>query len=217
VPAGCRSAEGTLSYAEPGLEPALRRGGTEDDGEGKADVTTTRPIPVGEAFDLSGSVVGLERSAGRAVLVARTRWDRPWRIDGYTVGSALAGPPPHGGERHPDADELLCLLSGRIRVRLELMTGDLEASVGPGQALAVPRGTWHQIVVDEPGQLLNITPGPRGDSRPLRRLGHTARAAGPGGQRSRAPSAGLRTAAVRGPSRRLPGWVKPPRHRSCSP
>jgi mannose-6-phosphate isomerase-like protein (cupin superfamily) len=92
-----------------------------------------------------------------------------WRIDGYTIGSsALGGPPMHNGELHPDADELLYLLSGRIRVRLELEGGDREAEVRPGQALAIPRGTWHRIIVDEPGQLINVTPGPGGQHRPLR-------------------------------------------------
>ena len=92
-----------------------------------------------------------------------------WRIDGYTVeSSALGGPPMHNGELHPDADELLYLLSGRIRVRLELEGGDREAEVRPGQALAIPRGTWHHIIVDQPGQLVNVTPGPGGQYRPLR-------------------------------------------------
>ena len=27
--------------------------------------------------------------------------------------------------------------------------GDREAEVRPGQALAIPRGTWHRIIVDE--------------------------------------------------------------------
>jgi hypothetical protein len=73
-------------------------------------------IPNGVAFNLSGRIVGLERQTGRAVLVERSS-DGPWRIDGYTVeSSALGGPPPHGGEMHPDADELLYLVSGRIRV-----------------------------------------------------------------------------------------------------
>ena len=53
--------------------------------------------------------------------------------------------------------QLLYLLSGRIRVRL----GTGEAEVRMGQALVIPRGTWHQIIVDEPGGTrLNVTPGP---------------------------------------------------------
>jgi quercetin dioxygenase-like cupin family protein len=57
-------------------------------------------------------------------------------------------------------------LAGRI-VGLELEGGDQEAEMRPGQALAIPRGTWHQIIVDEPGQLVNVTPGPGGQHRPL--------------------------------------------------
>jgi mannose-6-phosphate isomerase-like protein (cupin superfamily) len=124
-------------------------------------------IPNGVAFELSAHIVGLERRTGRAVLVERSR-DKPWRIDGYTIeSSALGGAPRHGGEMHPDADEFLYLASGRIRVRLELDDGDRETALGPGQALVIPRGTWHQIFVDEPGQLINVTPGPGGQHRPL--------------------------------------------------
>jgi mannose-6-phosphate isomerase-like protein (cupin superfamily) len=128
---------------------------------------TTKDIPNGVAFTLSGRIVGLERQTGRAVLVERSS-DGPWRIDGYTVeSSVLGGPPRHGGEMHPDADELLYLVSGRIRVRLELGDENREAEVRAGQALAIPKGTWHQIIVDEPGQLINVTPGPGGLNRPL--------------------------------------------------
>jgi len=129
---------------------------------------TTASIPVGEPFELSGRIVGLERDTGRAVLVARSSWSKPWRIDGYTIeSSALGGPPLNIKEMHPDADEFLYLISGRIRVRLELADGDQDAEVGPGQSLVIPRGTWHRIIVDEPGQLINVTPGPGGQSRPL--------------------------------------------------
>jgi len=128
---------------------------------------TTKDIPNGVAFELSAHIVGLERQTGRAVLVERSR-DKPWRIDGYTIeSSALGGPPRHDGEMHPDADEFLYLASGRIRVRLELAAGDREVEVRPGQALVIPQGTWHQIFVDEPGQLINVTPGPGGQHRPL--------------------------------------------------
>jgi mannose-6-phosphate isomerase-like protein (cupin superfamily) len=119
------------------------------------------------AFELSAHIIGLERQTGRAVLVERSD-DGPWRIDGYTIeSSALGGPPRHNGEMHPDADEFLYLASGRIRVRLELEEGDREVEMTPGQALVIPQSTWHQIFVDEPGQLINVTPGPGGQHRPL--------------------------------------------------
>jgi mannose-6-phosphate isomerase-like protein (cupin superfamily) len=127
---------------------------------------TTKDIPNGVAFELSAHIVGLERQTGRAVLVERSGGH--WRIDGYTIeSSALGGPPRHDGEMHPDADEFLYLASGRIRVRLELAAGDREVEMKPGQALVIPQDTWHQIFVDEPGQLINVTPGPGGQHRPL--------------------------------------------------
>jgi hypothetical protein len=80
----------------------------------EAAMGITREIPAGEPFELAGRIVGLERETGRAVLVERS--SGTWRIDGYTIeSSALGGPPRHNGELHPDADELLYLLSGRIR------------------------------------------------------------------------------------------------------
>ena len=125
----------------------------------------TREIPAGEPFELAGS----SGWSGRRVAPCSWRRSGTWRIDGYTIeSSALGGPPMHNGELHPDADELLYLLSGRIRVRLELEGGDQEAEVRPGQALAIPRDTWHRIIVDEPGQLINVTPGPGGQHRPIR-------------------------------------------------
>jgi mannose-6-phosphate isomerase-like protein (cupin superfamily) len=128
---------------------------------------TRKEIPIGEPFELARETVGLERSTGRA-------WFMDWgsggppRIDGYTVGAPLIdSEPPHAGEMHPDADELLYLLSGRVRVRLELDDGDQETGLCAGQALVVPRGVWHRIFIEEPGRLVHITPGPGGRHRPL--------------------------------------------------
>ena len=130
---------------------------------------TRREIPTGQPFDLSAETVGLEASSGRAWLMDWPGGGPP-RIDGFTVGAPALTPgrePPHAGEMHPDADELLYLVSGRIRVRLELADGDRDAEVVPGQALVVPRGVWHRIFIEEPGQLVHVTPGPEGQHRPL--------------------------------------------------
>jgi mannose-6-phosphate isomerase-like protein (cupin superfamily) len=92
----------------------------------------------------------------------------PERIDGMTVGiQTITQNAPHAGEVHPDGDEVLYVVSGRFRV-----TGDSDPSapleLGPGEACIVRKGEWHLVSVVEPGQLVNITPGPRGDHRPLK-------------------------------------------------
>jgi mannose-6-phosphate isomerase-like protein (cupin superfamily) len=127
--------------------------------------TTTTEIAAGRRIALADEVVGLERS-GKAVLVP-PQAGPPQRIDGFTVGAPmLTGDAPHGGEMHPDGDELLDLVSGAVQVRLELETGLEAIELRAGEAIVIPRGTWHRIVLQEPGQLIHITPGPRGEHRP---------------------------------------------------
>ena len=95
----------------------------------------------------------------------------PERIDGMTVGvvTVLQGdaPPPHKGEVHPDGDEIVYVISGRLRV-----TGESEPTaaieIAPGEACIITRGEWHRVTVLEfPAQFVHITPGPHGDYRPL--------------------------------------------------
>jgi quercetin dioxygenase-like cupin family protein len=91
----------------------------------------------------------------------------PERIDGMTVGIVtMTHDAPHGGEVHPDGDEILYVIAGRVRV-----TGESEPNgaieLGPGEACIVRRGEWHRVSVLEKAQLIHITPGPNGDHRPL--------------------------------------------------
>ncbi len=69
----------------------------------------------------------------------------------------LTGDAPHGGEVHPDGDEVLYMVSGVITVRLELADGDRTIDLGTGEALAIPKGIWHRIKLREPGRLIHIT------------------------------------------------------------
>ena len=99
----------------------------------------------------------------------------PRRIDGYTFGVAasIAGPGPHRGEVHPDGDELLYVVSGRMELILD--EGDQHA-VGietkvllrAGEAYVVPRGVWHRVEALEPSHLIHVTPGPNGSYRPCK-------------------------------------------------
>ena len=91
----------------------------------------------------------------------------PERIEGMTIGIVtLTHDAPHGGEVHPDGDEMLYVISGKLRVIGE---SDPTAAVelGAGDACIVRKGEWHRVRVIEPTRLVHVTPGPRGDHRPL--------------------------------------------------
>ncbi len=84
-----------------------------------------------------------------------------------TVGIVtLTEDAPHNGEMHPDGDEILYVISGRIRVTNDAEPGG-EHIMGPGESCIVPKGQWHKVSLLEKTQLLHITPGPNGDHRPL--------------------------------------------------
>lgn len=90
----------------------------------------------------------------------------PERIDGMTVGIVtMENDAPHGGEVHPDGDEMLYVISGKLRVSCDSpSTEPLE--LGPGDACIVKQGEWHKVSVLEKTQLVHITPGPNGKHRP---------------------------------------------------
>lgn len=118
------------------------------------------------AFDLSEHVVGLHRN-GEARLI-ESGPGPPRRIDGLSVGAPrMTRNAPHAGEMHPDGDELLFVISGRVLVILEEQGTERTIELRPGQAAIVPRGVWHRVVLQEPSQLLHVTPGPGGEHRPL--------------------------------------------------
>lgn len=93
--------------------------------------------------------------------------DPPIPFEGLTFGvAAMSENSPHGGEMHPDGDEILYLISGRVNV---VLLGDAEESIDvkPGDGLVVPRGTWHRVDIIEPSQIVYITPGPNNQFREL--------------------------------------------------
>jgi len=91
----------------------------------------------------------------------------PERIDAMTIGFvSVTGDAPHNGEVHPDGDEILYVISAKLRVVGE-SDPDAPVDLGQGEACIVRRGEWHRVTMLEPAQLLHITPGPSGDHRPL--------------------------------------------------
>ncbi|HEX2561113.1 cupin domain-containing protein [Phenylobacterium sp.] len=61
-------------------------------------------------------------------------------------------------EIHPAGDEILCVLQGRLLATVD-QDGAVEAAeIGPGEALIVPKRSWHRLQVLKPGRLLFFTP-----------------------------------------------------------
>ena len=90
----------------------------------------------------------------------------PQRMDGMTigvVGMSAHDSSPHNGEMHPDGDEILYLITGRVQISYD--SGDQPLELNSGQACIVPKGEWHRIDCLEDAQLVHITPGPQGEVR----------------------------------------------------
>lgn len=102
-------------------------------------------------------------------LSIRARESRPGppkRIEGMTVGFVrMTEDAPHGGEVHPDGDEVLCVIEGRLRVVGDSSPKDA-IELAPGEACIIPKGEWHTVQVLKPAMFVHITPGPNGDHRP---------------------------------------------------
>ena len=91
----------------------------------------------------------------------------PERIAGMTMGIiTMEHDAPHGGEVHPDGDEILYVISGRLRITGD-SAPDMAIELGQGDACLVKKGEWHQVEVLEKTQFIHVTPGPNGDHRPL--------------------------------------------------
>ncbi len=59
-------------------------------------------------------------------------------------------------EMHRDADEVLFLVSGAIDVLSEEGSTEQTVALESGEAVIVPRGVWHRLVMRRPGRLLFI-------------------------------------------------------------
>lgn len=118
-----------------------------------------------KVFDPGEHAVGL-RADGKATLLQHQP-DPSIPFVGATFGvAAMSENSPHGGERHPDGDEVLYLISGRVRiVFVDQPIEDID--VKPGDGLVVPAGVWHRVDILEPSQIVYLTPGPNNEYLPL--------------------------------------------------
>ena len=65
---------------------------------------------------------------------------------------------------HPDGDELIYIISGKVRVVGE-SAPDEPCDLGPGEVCIVEKGEWHLVQIHEPTRLIGITPGPQSGRR----------------------------------------------------
>ena len=124
----------------------------------------TKPV----RFDPSIHTIGLTRGFSASTMPEQP--DPPVPFSGITFGVAtMTENSPHGGEVHPDGDEVLYLISGRVKV-VFLDSDEDDIEVSPGDGLIVPKGVWHRVDILEPSQIVYLTPGPNNQFRPLPEL-----------------------------------------------
>ncbi|MFF0482777.1 cupin domain-containing protein [Streptomyces sp. NPDC004435] len=119
----------------------------------------TVPVP---RIDLFGSLLHLDPS-GRMHVEEPTA-DTELERDGWLFMAAhvATGDDVHGDhwEIHTEADEFVACLTGGIRVILRPDRPEEDEEVialGPGAAVIVPRGRWHRLALDAPGDMLAVT------------------------------------------------------------
>ena len=118
-----------------------------------------------ERFNPVNQTVAVTRDMSAATMAARP--DPAVPVDGYTFGVAtMTENSPHDGEMHPDGDEVLYLIEGRVLVTLETDPVQ-ELQMLPGDGAIVPQGIWHRVDILEPSQIVYLTPGPGGEYRSL--------------------------------------------------
>ena len=120
---------------------------------------------MGKLQTLDTAHVSVTVSRNLRMQAVQTRPGPPLLTDGLVVGFAeMSRDPPHNGELHPDGDELVIVISGRVEVLAVDEPGN-SCVVGPGQACIIAKGDWHRVHILEPTRLIHITPGPNGDHR----------------------------------------------------
>jgi len=117
------------------------------------------PLSVGENGDVEVGQQGRStvRTGDDGVIVA----ELPSGVRANVGAVRMSESSKHRGERHPEGDELVYLISGAMGVSFERSDShDAElVTLQPGQLVVVPRGVWHRLVVGEPSELIFMTPG----------------------------------------------------------
>jgi len=116
-------------------------------------------------FNPSIHTIGLSRDLLASLVPMQA--DPPVPVDGVTIGIVeMSENSRHGGEMHPDGDEVLYLISGSVSVVFEDERYE-NIEMKPGDGLVVPKGVWHRVDILECSRIMYATPGPGGEYRSI--------------------------------------------------
>lgn len=123
-------------------------------------------------FDLTSTYVHLRPDGGAAPIAVDERFwatiaDRRELDEGYLVTRGRSTEDWPHWEVHPEGEELVVVLSGRIDLQLDDERRQWTVPLRAGQAWINPRGVWHRALVREPADMLFITAGRGTRHRPL--------------------------------------------------
>jgi quercetin dioxygenase-like cupin family protein len=113
-----------------------------------------------ENYDLFESVIQLRSGAvaepaDRPAALRNADGESLWTVSAFHADNDQAVHADHW-ERHPDGYEVIVALSGVLRVHLRDQPHVITLTAG--KSFIVPPGQWHRLTIDEPGDLLSITP-----------------------------------------------------------
>ena len=116
-----------------------------------------------QKIDLSTSFVHLSSGGGaEPVELTPSFWGRSTTAGLYErlvgVFDFVSSDDLHSSvqEMHPEADEVLFLVSGAIDLVLQEADTERTLALEAGEAAIVPRGVWHRLVMRHPGRLLFV-------------------------------------------------------------
>lgn len=127
-----------------------------------------------QTFDLAKTFIHLDGSGGaEPVEVTRSFWSgnaagNYVRLVGVFDFDTSKDLHASTEEVHPEADEVLFVISGEIELVLEDGGVQRVVPLGAGEATIVPRGRWHRLVMRRPGRILFINSRAGMQSRPRR-------------------------------------------------
>lgn len=130
------------------------------------------PTDHAEQFDLKTTYIHLtDGPAAHLIKIDETFWptihERTELGDGRLVTKfSQSADWPHW-EMHPDGDEVLYLISGKMELILDENGEERRIPFDAGSAFVVPQGVWHRALVHEPGDLIGITRGRGTQTRPI--------------------------------------------------